>query len=326
MVFCFSCKKTKPPAVSFYYWKTKFALHKEETATLQYNKVQQLYVRYFDVAFDKERAEAKPVGVIQIDSQHISQQIVPVIYIKNEVFQKANPIIVDTLCNHIFRLVQQISKAAHQQPTAIQFDCDWTFETKEKYFLFLQQYKTISHQNISATIRLHQVKHANITGIPPVDHGVLMFYNMGQIAADNRNSIFEEQIALSYLDKLEAYPLRLDIALPIFSWGIQIRNKQVIHLLNKMNARHFDQDTCFQKIREGRYRTVTSCFKGGYYFLQNDEVKVEQITPDNLKTMANLCRNHFKQNFQQIIFYDLDSFNLDNYEKEIYQQTARLFN
>jgi hypothetical protein len=93
-----------------------------------------------------------------------------------------------------------------------------------------------------------------------------------------------------------------------------------------MNVQHFNKDTCFQLLKNNRFKVVESCFKGGYYFIKNDEVKVEQITPDDLKSMASQITKKTKQSVQQIIFYDLDSFNLNNYETKIYEQTARLFN
>ncbi|HEY0299161.1 MAG TPA: hypothetical protein VGB84_08075, partial [Arachidicoccus sp.] len=233
---------------------------------------------------------------------------------------------IDTLCNNVLQLTNQIDIAIHQQPTETQFDCDWTLSTKDRYFQFLKRYKAISHQKISATIRLHQVKHALTTGVPPVDKGVLMFYNMGNIDAGNKSSIYDESIAASYLDKLNKYILPLDVALPIFSWSIQIRNGQVVHLLNKMNAGHFENDSCFLPIRKGRYSVVKSCFKGGYYFMQNDEVKIEAVTTADLKSMAALINKHSNNNIQQIIFYDLDAFNLKNYETNTYEQIAHLFN
>ncbi len=37
---------------------------------------------------------------------------------------------------------------------------------------------------LSSTIRLHQIKYRERTGVPPVERGMLMFYNMGQFSAD----------------------------------------------------------------------------------------------------------------------------------------------
>lgn len=326
ILFCFSCKKTTSPSVSFYYWKTKFELNDTELQTLSTNQVKQLYVRYFDIAYNKEQKQPQPIGVIQMRQQAAGFRIVPVVYIKNEVFLKMNYVRTDSLSINVFKLVSQINKSAGQQPPEVQFDCDWTETTKDAYFKFLKAYKNISHQSVSATIRLHQIKYPQVMGIPPVDRGVLMFYNMGKIDASDHNSVYDATVAASYLNQLNAYPVTMDVALPIFSWSIQIRNGAVVHLLNKMDARHFSKDTCFQLIREHRFKVVQSCFKGGYYFKQDDEVKVEQIMPGDLKSMAKQITAKTKQPISQIIFYDLDSFNLNNYDTKTFGQTAHLFN
>lgn len=319
-----SCRKSKAPAVSFYYWKTKYALNHMEEQVLQSNKVQQLYVRYFDIEVDKTTHKARPIGVIQFDKSNPVQKIVPVIYIKNEVFETINNI--DSLCKNVHQLTTAINNAIHQNPETIQFDCDWTLRTKDAYFHFLKKYKIISKKQVSATIRLHQIKYRLTTGVPPVDFGVLMFYNMGKIDASENNSIFDAKIASAYLEKLDSYPLRLDIALPVFAWGIQIRNGKVIHLLNKMKDAHFKDDTSFQQIKKGFYKANKSCFKGGYYFQQHDEVKIESIATEQLMQIPSMLQKHMQQEIQQIIFYDLDDFNLENYDADIYQKVANRFN
>ncbi len=87
--------------------------------------------------------------------------------------------------------INQINKSVSIKCRALQIDCDWTTKTAPKYFYFLQQIreKLDAHEDggtfaslamLSATIRLHQVKYPEKSGMPPVDKGVLMFYNMGE--------------------------------------------------------------------------------------------------------------------------------------------------
>jgi len=54
--------------------------------------------------------------------------------------------------------------------------------------------------------------------VPPVDKGLLMFYNMGKISPDlnARNSIYNRADAEAYLESLPNYRLSLDVALPVF--------------------------------------------------------------------------------------------------------------
>jgi hypothetical protein len=63
------------------------------------------------------------------------------------------------------------------------------------------------------------------TGVPPVDRGMLMFYNMGKLSAEpGARSIYDADAAERYLARVGEYPLPLDLALPIWSWTVQVRD------------------------------------------------------------------------------------------------------
>ena len=117
----------------------------------------------------------------------------------------------------MYTLVSGISTTSQIQTRTIQFDCDWTEETKDNYFGFLRQYRLLSGNVISAAIRLHQLKYSDSTGIPPVDYGVLLYYNTGNDDEGEDRSIYERSMTHRYTPSLRSYPLTLDIALPIFS-------------------------------------------------------------------------------------------------------------
>ena len=316
-----SCNREPRPEVSFYYWKSRFFLGKTEREILNTNNVQKLYVRYFDIDIHPYIGSATPIAIIRGDS--LPQcSIVPVVFIKNRVFDNASNQEVDTLCRKVAQLVADINQNFGIKPTEMQFDCDWTVKTKNAYFHFLKKYRALTGQTLSATIRLHQVKYPNRTGVPPVNKGVLMYYNMGSISADGRCSIYDRNVAQKYTGSLGSYPLPLDVALPIFTWGIQIRQNMVVHLLNKMNEGHFANDPHFKKMDDYRYLVVAPCFKGGYYFKQGDEVKIESISRSNLRQMVKEIAQNLKVHPQNLIFYDLDSVNIKQYEVEIYQKLA----
>ena len=80
-----------------------------------------------------------------------------------------------------------------------------------------------------------------------------MYYNMGVIGASDENSIYDEKIAHRYIASLHNYSLPLSIALPVFSWGVHIRNHQVTNLIGGL--RHHDlSGEGFEKTGENRYR------------------------------------------------------------------------
>ena len=285
-----------------------------------------MYVRYFDIDMDAGDAQPKPVAPISFDTTKLFFSITPVIYIKNRVFEKLDSSGVSKLCNNVFKMVKAIDQSIHKNPGEIQFDCDWTVGTMEKYFLFLRQYKIISKQIISTTIRLHQVKYPKITGIPPVDSGVLMYYNMGTIGTGANSSIYEKSIADKYNSFIKKYPLKLKAALPIFAWGQLISEGKVLKLLNGMNYTDFVSDTNFVLIYKNRFTVKHPNFHGGYYFKQNDEVKIEQVPEEDLMEMIDQLNREAWGHINQIIFYDLDESNLELYDKNIFKKMVDRLN
>ncbi|MEO6838662.1 MAG: hypothetical protein ABI261_04290 [Ginsengibacter sp.] len=320
-----SCNK-REKSISFYYWKTSFHLNPQEINTIRNNKVTTLYIRYFDIDMAPEDAQPKPVAPVSFDTTKLFFSIIPVIYIKNRVFERLDSAGISSLCNNVFKMVAAINKSIHKNPDEVQFDCDWTVTTKDKYFLFLRSYKALSKMIISSTIRLHQIKYPGITGIPPVDSGVLMYYNMGKIGTGESSSIYEKSIANKYNSFIKTYPLKLKAALPIFSWGQLISEDKVMKLLNGMNYSDFVSDTNFVLIFKNRFKVKHSNFHGGYYFKQNDEVKIEKVPEADLMEMIDQLNRESSGDINQIIFYDLDESNLELYDKNIFEKMVDRLN
>src|SRR6478672_12112056 len=181
-----ACKKNTTET-SFYFWRTNFELSKTEQRIVRDLSVKHIYVRAFDVDAASPFTEPKPVAVVENSkSLNGNANVIPVVFITNRTFinigvEGIRPLAekIASRCRVLFPVFSEL-----------QIDCDWSDKTREKYFLFLNYFGQILHKNettLSCTIRLHQVKYARITGIPPVDGGLLMFYNMGKVndAFDN---------------------------------------------------------------------------------------------------------------------------------------------
>lgn len=326
VVLLAACQQQHKRPISFYYWRTQFALNGYEQNVLREQAVDTLYVRYFDIDFKPEATQPGPVSPIQLDSSINQYRVIPVIFIKNRTFDRLSNTDVPSLAANVFHLVQQINRSQHLTTPEIQFDCDWTEHTRDKFFQFIQQYQAFSKVKISATIRLHQVKYKERMGIPPVSYGVLMYYNMGAINGDNNNSIYERSIANRYNAYIKSYPLPLQVALPVFSWGLQLRGGKVIALLNKINITQFENDSNFTILTGSRYKALHPCFKAGYYFQQGDEVKPERVPADDLLDITSQINQYTNRRIGKLIFYDLDSTNLIQYEKDIFQKVRNNLN
>jgi hypothetical protein len=319
---CTTHTETNKAAVSFYYWRTIFKLTANERYALAQNGVSKLYVRYFDVALQK--GQPVPLSPITFDEAPGDQHIIPVVYIRNEVMLQP-ALDVDDLVDKVLSYIQQINSTQNIVSDEIQIDCDWTLNSKEVYFKFIDLLKKKSNRKLSATIRLHQVKYFRNTGVPAVERGVLMYYNMGRIAPDSSNSIYDRETAQLYTASLKSYPLPLDIALPVFTWGIHVRNNTVIGLLNKVDETSFQEDDHFKMKEPPFFEVNDDIVKMGYYFEKGDRIKIESVRPDDLEEMIEDLSEAMTRQPAEIIFYDLDNFNLKHYqhENQFFQKISR---
>jgi hypothetical protein len=322
--FFFSCQQQEQPTISFYYWKTIFRLSPKEKNTLSTNQVKRLYIRYFDIDLSPETQKAYPKSPIRFEETTSNFEIIPVVYIKNKVMLNPKLNVLD-LAKKTNSFIQQINAKNNISVQEIQIDCDWTLNSKDNYLRFIEAFKKVSNKKLSATIRLHQIKYFEKTKIPNVDRGVLMYYNMGKIAPDSLNSIYDRDIANRYLSSLKNYPLPINIALPIYSWGIHIRDGKIIGLRNKIDINNLKNNSSFVLTKGNWFTIVRSNFKDGIYYKENDLLKIETITSTDLLEMANDLEENSVQNPKEIIFYDLDEFNIKNYEEDLFEKIIDCF-
>lgn len=309
--------KTEKINTAFYFWRTTFSLTETEQQYLKDLDVKKLYIRYFDVALQNN--EAIPVAPIVFNQKPEGYKVVPVVYIKNEVFLQNN--VTDSLAVKVYNYIQQINKSANVSVNEIQFDCDWSLKSKQNYFQFIEEFKKL-HPNLSATIRLHQIKYPEKTGIPSVKTGVLMYYNMGVINVGEDNSIYSQKTAKNYINSLQNYNLPLNIALPVFSWGVHVRSNQVTNLIGGLRVSDLAGDQ-FEKISENRFKVVKDVVFKGRYLAKDDEIKIEAVSADQLKEMMHDIKKNSKHKPNEIIFYDLNENNLKAYEKEDFKTVSR---
>jgi hypothetical protein len=323
-----ACKK-KVPERAYYYWKTKFTLTPADGQLLRSLHINKLYIRFFDVDWEESKGEAIPKGKINFASPtEKGLDIVPVVYITNKTFLHTKGKDIGVLAEKVFNQMNIIAGKNSIVYKEMQFDCDWTESTRASYFNFINEIKQLSGNctlTLSATIRLHQVKYYKITGVPPVDRGMLMYYNMGKIdTSATNNSIFNTNDAGKYIDHIDSYPLPMDIVLPTFSWGILIRGGKVINLLSSLSLGDFKNNCNFIPVCNNQYKVRQSFFYKGFYLMENDLVKVEQTTPELCKLAAMQVAKKMKHP-ALVAFYHLDSLNYTNYEPKDFEEIFNYF-
>src|SRR5207253_974111 len=111
-------------------------------------------------------------------------EVVPVIYLRESALRRGGPEGARDLAAQVWREVDARAREAHLAVRELKMDCDWSEGTRAAYFTFLATLRDLARPTgitLSATIRLHQIKYRERTGVPPVDRGMLMFYNIGRI-------------------------------------------------------------------------------------------------------------------------------------------------
>ncbi|MFZ4399924.1 MAG: hypothetical protein ACOYO1_07820 [Bacteroidales bacterium] len=221
IIFFTSCKNNDVVTNSLYCWNQRDSydvFSKDETKAIFDNGIKKIYFRLSDVVWNKEY-HAEPVNINKLPLNHAIAnyaEIVPCMFFTNEVMIKSTKDELEFMAQKIAMKVN--SDSVHE----FQLDCDWSDESREHYFYFIQTLKPLLNSNIclTATIRLYQYKYPDKAGIPPVDRGMLMLYNFNiPKKYDAKNAIFELDEAKKYMGN-KHYKLPLDFAVAHFKWRI----------------------------------------------------------------------------------------------------------
>ncbi|MDN5053744.1 hypothetical protein [Aliarcobacter butzleri] len=280
IVFSYNKTQKKDIQISFYSWENSFE---------EQNINEKLYIKVLDVNFSTK------LELLKTNIKETPKNFIPVIYITNETMKNVDysllsKAILETLKSYKF--------------DEIQIDCDWSLSTRSNYFNLLEDLKEKLNKTISATIRLHQIKYYTKTGIPPVDYGVLMYYNMSNIGDFNtKNSILDNEIAKKYHYNFDVYPLKLKLALPLYSQAIQFREEKAISLFEGVEEKDFNND--FEKLENNRYKVLNSHYFKGRYIYKDDIFRLENSNEQDIKIALKDFLDLSKNRYDEVIFYTL---------------------
>lgn len=317
-IFCFlssiACKtKERTHPVQFYYWKSNVEIGEAEKAYFNDLQANKLYIRVFDLVV--EQGEIKPTAIINdFDAHSLKAQFIPVVFITNEVFQTNTDFA--KMATNLYSLIQQIAEQNHFPAfSEIQIDCDWTDSTKENYFTFLKELKSVSEKQITCTLRLHQIKFKNKTGVPPVDKGYLMCYaTSSPIEEEEKNSILDVALLKDYLQNINQYPIEFDVALPIYSWAIVTNHLGKKKLINGVSQLDLENEN-YQKLSANWYEANEDVFLRGIYLNKGFKIKLETISPELLHESKQFLDKKINSEFDWV-YYHLDSLFLTRYTRK----------
>ena len=333
------CENPKPRVVTpaFYHWKTTLQITPAERAYLDSFSCNRLYIKLLDVGRSPETGDITPYARLEInDPADLSGlEVTPVVFITNEVFQHILEEKNGWLAGKITDVFSAFLKTHGLHWSGeVQFDCDWTPSTRAAFFQFLKEIRKRlpDDTRLSATIRLHQYKFPDQTGVPPVDRGMLMFYNTGDIeSAAGANSVFDLKDAEKYIAGApEHYSLPLDLALPVFSWGLVYRDGELWKILPEIPASVLQDTAKFSRpagAPNGNfepYAVKAGTFLSGHYLRPGDLLRVEVVSPAMLCDAARLAAKADLSDRASVAFFHLDTLTLRRYPVQLLDSVCQM--
>ncbi|TCJ17056.1 hypothetical protein EPD60_07020 [Flaviaesturariibacter flavus] len=333
-----SCRERSQVTRAYYYWRSSEP-EASERHFVKKTGLQKLYVRQLDVDWDPVQgavpmSEGSPEKLKEqlrlYDS--VNPQFVPVVFITNKVFEQIDTVeAVSLLARRVARRCLPGLDAIDLQyedrhylrgwggairPREVQVDCDWTVATAPAYFAFLRALRRQVPDSIrlSATIRLHQYKHFSKTGVPPVNRGMLMIYNISDPTRYGPgSSIFDEKKAAAYFDGAARYPLPLDMALPAFSWTLIFRKGKFYGIQNSLDEEKV-RALSFVTHKGGPFYAVTQdTVFNDIYLRPGDELKVEQTSVADLRAAAALAQTAVNTRRYSVALFELSENEIKHY-------------
>ena len=308
---------------SIYYWRTTFSLSDKEKEFLKVHDVKTIYLRFFDVGWAypaKNGEDVTPEATVRFnDAVPDGIDVVPTVYITTSAMEKMQTKEAE-YAEKIYKRVSAICKKNNIDIKEIQLDCDWTKGTRQPFFRLCEAMKEYmdSTQTLSSTIRLHQLTQTP----PPVDKGVLMVYNTGNLMElTSDNSIFSRKDIEPYLrdTRLANYPLALDVAYPTYGWSVVFHPGEEKYYFYKISRRtDFSNYPNLTKIASNLYEATSDVDfsedgTGSDKVYKNYRIRVERPSSKEILKIKELIDGQLKGKQHNNILYHLDESQLSHY-------------
>ncbi|KFF06140.1 hypothetical protein [Flavobacterium reichenbachii] len=315
--------KVKNVERAFYYWKDDSSFEEETVKAINKLEVKKIYYKFFEIDYNEtmgnfpyQKNKPNEYTLKKLDSVNL----VPTVFIRNEIFQYNDEKSLDKLADNIVFLIDKYRKGYDEKEffdySEIQIDCDWTKSTKEKYFYLLRKIKELSKKEISCTLRLYPYKYPDIMGVPPVDKATLMCYNLIKpLSQKDKNSILDIDELKSYLDKKRDYPVHLDVALPVFYWTLWYHNNRFAGLVNFNSA---DISSIAKQTKPMWYEmTEDYTLEYEYYLKKGDQLKFEELNAATINEAISIIKKNVElDDTTTISLFHLDNSTFKKYNHE----------
>lgn len=316
-----------PAAV--YYWRTTMSLDSAERAFLTRHHVEKMYVRFFDVVL--QRGHAVPNATITgLDSVPPGVEVVPTVFIMENSLRADSALLPGLLVKRVKQMCETHGIAARE----LQVDCDWTLRSMPLYYKMLESMRSQTEAlgwRLSATVRLHQLS----MPAPPVDYGVLMMYNTGDVRRrDGTDPILDARHVAPYLRRLADYPLPLCAAYPCFTWQLLYAHGDG-HFKAILRDDDLGDTTRFRSIstlnpqplnlsylvtRNSELPESNSDGSASTRMMVGDTVVVARPTEHDILATRDALEAHRPGINRQVVLYSLNSNQMKHYNDSLYEK------
>lgn len=362
-----SCKQVDGPKRSVFLWKTNEGLKESDQKTLESLEITHTYIRFGDIEWNPVFQRSEPIeGADSWDFDAMSYYSTAVIFITNEVLQNLEFPEVKDLAIKVAAFYNEkqddfssrygriyayenieyenysdvnwdavkiksdsLKDDWNLRNNQLLIDCDWSVSTKDKYFSLLKELKIILQKTeIQSTIRLWQYRDYKLAGIPPVKRGLLMCYSTGDPKDINTENAIVDYASIQEYITHSRYPMKLDIALPVYSWGTLFRNSEFAGIISPLSINYLEENPAlFEKKDSVNFIIQTDTVLGNTYYRFGDELHYQGVNAEELINIAKWVKKMVKPDKAAIIsFFSYDPLYFNQIGHENIRKVFHIFN
>jgi hypothetical protein len=315
-----SCRQENNTSNAFLIRNNLVVIDEYRQKLLQETNTNKVYIKIFDVVFNEWQQRPLPLAQVEFDSTSLKWlkssgiEIVPVLYINNDLLEKINADRVNALTDRIMILLKtRLDQFDLLKINTVHLDCDWSPGSKDKYFQLLNYLQLLPYfvgKQISVAVRPKQVEDSEQFGLPPVKRAVYTI--------DLQHVKFNPEA-------ISGYPLPLDLCLPIFNEPVVFRNSSAIDALSGLPDSVWMDERVSRNA--GDFLEVTKdTLVSTHYFKRGDRIEYSNSDTAALSRIARLIQPKLKSSAMTIILNELDSVKIRQYGTGQLKAALDLFN
>lgn len=302
---------------ALYHWTSEYAFY-DQRDFYDSAGVDHLFIRLFDIKynpafgpypeakFSTKRYRWGSYDYMLDTLRGHAMRYTPVVYVQETVLRRVEGAELDSLAADLVKQVKfMLTENRFPAVDELQIDCDWTRETRDKYFRLLEGIKHRWSGKLSVTVKMYQYKYREKMGIPPADRAVLMCYNLEDLKDSSvGNSIFSKAEFDRYMTR-NKYPLPLDFALPAFSWARIYQPLKGVELVNGFR-RNYLESYEFDSLSANSFR-INKLKDNSDFYEENTLIKLDEVDASDWQHIYQKSLDHINSDTTRYIYYHLSS-------------------